>query len=415
MKFRSKLANLEDAGLSKWLLDSVFKNMAQNISGIPFVTLRALNRVIEGGSLLSSTNVIVCSIFISLFLVGFSIHKMVVGAVYEQREKSHQVSWEKIVAMKGVRKRHKMNGFFTTVAGALGGLLFYVLNSENRENGGEDEINAVVLVCGTIGGFCISTAIISEITTFVRAGREEEEGRESDRHEIIATEVADFWVKAAVVFMASYALIFLAFALDPWRNSVSYGLFPIPISILYYWTSVILQPLRNETKDVRFLRIQFFAGSILSDFLMFAIVMGRGLTTAAIIGMLRIPLYFLIYRITIKFRNDIVAKLPTYDLSKFLVHEIFAKGAGCLTTMGFLYFEVIACRTENGNTQEELCLNTSISAVFLSIFILISAFASFFVHGVPRSVKNEVIITKERMASMHIDFWIPMSPKLWPY
>lgn len=120
LKARARIAALRDDELSKFFLDSMMGSAFKSMTGVLFVMFRALNCVTEGNSILTCHNTVLCSTFISLYFVLFTMTKMAVGGMCEEQKTMKAISWEKIASMTGIRMRHKIEGFLTVLAGMCG-------------------------------------------------------------------------------------------------------------------------------------------------------------------------------------------------------------------------------------------------------------------------------------------------------
>jgi hypothetical protein len=77
LKWREKVACLSDKELSKFLRDKMLCGSLKTGTGILFVQFRALNCVMESGSFILCNLDARCAASISLFLVSFSIVRMI--------------------------------------------------------------------------------------------------------------------------------------------------------------------------------------------------------------------------------------------------------------------------------------------------------------------------------------------------
>jgi len=388
LKFRDKVAALRDVDLSKFLLESMLKNATQNISGMLFVTFRALNCVMETRSFEACSDKIACSMFISVYLVVFVGVKAVVGAMSEDQKRNHAISWDKLVTMKGIRKRHQINSFLTMFTGACGMFLFCLMNSADKAS------ETTIKVVGYLGLTAVALVLVSEIVMLLRATAEEKNGGGLGAEQVTeVTEVADFWVKLSVAFTTTYMLLYLAYAIDPWGHWWEYANLIVPIVTLSYVISIFAKPLREDAAYERvFLTAHLCQMGIVDELLIWIGNMKMRLLVASVGNVFRIGFYVVAFKLAIGLRNAI-KKLTRGELSIFLVN-LLVRGAACLSTMVFLLFEVLACWLENMNAST-VCENTSTAAMCLSIFLIIGSTMSIASLAVPKAVRNKTAMTKE--------------------
>jgi len=87
-KLRAIVSALQDEDLSNCLLNSALNNATQSISGMLFVTFKALNCAMETRSLESCRDKLLCSMFLNVFLSLFVTVKMIIGAMSERQKGS---------------------------------------------------------------------------------------------------------------------------------------------------------------------------------------------------------------------------------------------------------------------------------------------------------------------------------------
>jgi len=96
MKWRERLSLLGDQELSNFFLNFMLKNMLKNLTGMLFVTFRALNCVSESGGVEECRNTIACSTFICIFLISMVGVDLVSGTMTEQQRHRNKITWEKV-------------------------------------------------------------------------------------------------------------------------------------------------------------------------------------------------------------------------------------------------------------------------------------------------------------------------------
>ncbi|GMH57466.1 hypothetical protein TL16_g02385 [Triparma laevis f. inornata] len=475
MKWRAKVAALTDAEITSFFIESVLKNCVRNIIMILFVTFRALNCVsveygiLEDGidgpiiaAINSCSNAIMCSMFISIYLVGFICAQMVIGALNERQREKNVISMENVVTMKGVNARQIMESSLSSVTLGCGMFLFCMMESKSEDSRqtlidfGMIGSAATLLTFGSEVLMLVSTTIRKEELVRDIGGRngmlnrqimmqfwfrtflekngwviddegegelKKNEAKEGKEEKEVVSEVSNFWIGLSFALTCIFMFFNVMFALGVpgmWQGIQDIC---IPIFLLAYVLSLLMKPLREDLAYKRFLYLHFTQFACFSEILgAIGNVLGPGEDyVAAVFNLLRIPVYFVIFKMMMGLRQSI-AKLPKDELSEFLVHVLLVNGAGCLTTILFFLCELVSCWIEEADEkdgEEEnaqntttadidhgphyLCANTDNASLWLSIFLVFAMMITVMSRAVPRATRNSVAMTKERLATLDVD------------
>ncbi|GMH58999.1 hypothetical protein TrRE_jg10544 [Triparma retinervis] len=295
----------------------------KNVAGMLFVTFRGLNCVMETRSLKECSSTLLSSMYICSYFAVFVGIKMVIGAMSERQKRDHAVSWEKLIIMKHVNIRHKVNGLFLTLTAIVGMFLFCLMESADDDTTDRAKTATMVWILGLIGTMSVIISILTE--TFVL-------------------------------------------------------------------------PKRNDKKHKAFLIGHFVQFAVVSELIAVIGNIRAGRMAGAVFNLLRIPLYCLGLRLIFRLR-EALARLPANDLSDFLVFT-FSRGGECLVTITFFLLEDVTCWIEE--LDDERCTNTNASALYLSVIVLMATLTSIVRRSSPKEVRDEVAMTKERLALFHL-------------
>jgi len=195
IKWRGKIAALSDEKLSEFFTDTMLTNVLQNVTGILYVTFKALNMVIEVQSFTKSKPTIICASFVSVYLLGFVILKMIGGTMTGEQKRANTISWEKIALMTNMGKRHVIWGLLSAITLFCGIFLFCLLGVGEDEADSHQEI--ITYLVGLLGCGAMAVLVILEIVTLISAKNETDGESERSRAStgvIIVTEFAPFWL-----------------------------------------------------------------------------------------------------------------------------------------------------------------------------------------------------------------------------
>ena len=185
LKGRATVAALTDANLTKFLLESVIENMMKNVAGMLFVTFRGLNCVMETRSLKECSSTLLSSMYICSYFAVFVGIKMVIGAMSERQKRDHAVSWEKLIIMKHVNIRHKVNGLFLTLTAIVGMFLFCLMESADDDTTDRAKTATMVWILGLIGTMSVIISILTETFVLVSAKDGENGGEEVKEEDVV--------------------------------------------------------------------------------------------------------------------------------------------------------------------------------------------------------------------------------------
>jgi hypothetical protein len=195
-----------------------------------------------------------------------------------------------------------------------------------------------------------------------------------------------------------YSLLYLGYAINPTSYWEEYGDVVLPIVSLIYVMSTVFKPKRNDKKHKAFLIGHFVQFAVVSELIAVIGNIRAGRMAGAVFNLLRIPLYCLGLRLIFRLR-EALARLPANDLSDFLVFT-FSRGGECLVTITFFLLEDVTCWIEE--LDDERCTNTNASALYLSVIVLMATLTSIVRRSSPKEVRDEVAMTKERLALFHL-------------
>ncbi|GMH51421.1 hypothetical protein TrST_g4611 [Triparma strigata] len=449
MKWRTKIVALSDAELTNFFLEAVLKNCVRNSVLILFVTFKALNCVSttldeqEGdfsnpitAAINECENSVLCSLFISIYLVGYIFTVMVFSTLSERQRKSNIISWENMVTMQGVNVRQITESILTCITICCGMFLFCMIETI------QDNRNTLISV-GLVGLFGSTLTFGSEVLMLVTTILQEEEMIRDARNsnsfmlncylgmmiparklaskwgwivneeresveQIAVSEVANFWVFLSVVLTTSFMILNVTFALGA-ASLLLHNIMDliIPIILLPYMLSILMKPKRTDKIYKRFLVLHFIQIGCISEILGAIGNITRGENIKAILNIARIPIFSVVFRIMLGLRASI-AKLPPSDLSDFLVNVLLVNGAGSLTTIVFFLFETLSCWVEesegaSADSYIDRCGNTANAALWLSSFMIFAMMIASMSRAVPKVVRDSVAMTKERLVTLDVD------------
>ncbi|GMH83080.1 hypothetical protein TrVE_jg549 [Triparma verrucosa] len=449
MKWRTKIAALSDAELTNFFLEAVLKNCVRNSVLILFVTFKALNCVSttfdeqEGdfsnpitAAINECENSVLCSLFISIYLVGYIFIVMVRSTLSERQRKSNVISWENMVTMQGVNVRQITEGILMCVTICCGMFLFCMIETI------QDNRNTLISV-GLVGLFGSTLTFGSEVVMLVTTILQEEEEMIRDARnsnsfmlncylgmmiparklaskwgwivkeeresveQIAVSEVANFWVFLSVVLTTSFMILNVMFALGA-ASLLLHNIMDlmIPIILLPYMLSILMKPKRTDKIYKLFLILHFIQIGCISEILGAIGNITRGENIKAILNIARIPIFSVVFRIMLGLRASI-AKLPPSDLSDFLVNVLLVNGAGSLTTIVFFLFETLSCWVEESegaaDSYIDRCGNTANAALWLSSFMIFAMMIASMSRAVPKVVRDSMAMTKERLVTLDVD------------
>ena len=390
LKARKLIAAMEDDDLSNFLSVALLENVIQKMTGMLFVTFKALNCIMETGSFKVCETKILCSMHISVYLTGFVATNVIRGAMSEERKRSQAMSWGKLATMKDVRLRHKVSGFLSALTGASGMFLFCLMNSEASRAS-----VLTIQIVGYVGIVALVAVFALELVVLLRTS---EERRSSETN--LVTEIADFWVGVSVVLTSTYMLLVAAYAIDPLGIWPLIGDLVLPVVSLSYVASVFMKPLRDDGwYKGTFLTGHFSQFAIVCNLLAWVALMKTQAVATAIGCVVRLPLYALTFKLMLDLRNAVAGLPSPVELSDFLLGLLLRTSAS-VSTIVFFMFEVLSCWIENG--FDEVCQNTSSAAMWLSIFLVIGTLMSIASCAAPKVVRDQVTVTKERIATFNL-------------
>lgn len=392
---REKMAALKDVDLNNFFLKSVLENSWKNISGMLFVGFKALNCVMENRSFEACDNTIFCCMFLSVYLVAYTITKAIAGAVPEQQK--HRISWEKLATMRQMSKWHAVQGSLSGFTLSCGMFLFCMMNAAEKTR------EKTILSIGVLGTMSIGIVLLIEVFGLLKPGsrNEADKGvRDSEADgKIIVTEIDGTWVRLGVMLTTTYTLMYLIYAIFPVTGLWVYGQLLFPTALLGYGISFFMKPLKKDKKYTAFLVGHFCQTALITEILGAVGNLRDGKHWISLLGLLRIPIYIVIFKEGLKVRR-IIALLPEIELSNFLVFTLLAKGAACFTSIMFFTFEILSCWLQADDRN--YCANTSYAALFLSSYVVVLTCFSIVKGAAPEAVWLKMAMTKERLASLNL-------------
>jgi hypothetical protein len=110
---------------------------------------------------------------------------MVIGAMSERQKRDHAVSWEKLIIMKHVNIRHKVNGLFLTLTAIVGMFLFCLMESADDDTTDRAKTATMVWILGLIGTMSVIISILTETFVLVSAKDGENGGEEVKEEDVV--------------------------------------------------------------------------------------------------------------------------------------------------------------------------------------------------------------------------------------
>lgn len=263
-----------------------------------FVMFRAFNCVLEARSISACMNTVWCAMCISLYLVTFVMVKILIASMPEKLKRSHAVSWAKLAKIKGIRKRHGMEGFLSVLTTLCAMFLFCLMGSDSVTSA------STVQSVGLVGGASVSLLLISVLLTRLSSHGDEEEDEEEEKADVIVEELANTWVGLSYLFTLTYSAVYAAYGVGvDGGQKWEYMMLLFPITLLSYVICFFAKPLRNDRKYKFVVTSQFALLGIVSE--IFAAVgnFRNGLIVDCVLNLVQPPFYALQFKVGMKVRG----------------------------------------------------------------------------------------------------------------
>jgi len=389
LKLREAIARLPDKDLENFLVETLFKGVMKTAISVLFLTFRTTKCMFEKGSLGKCVEVSHCSTFISVYLIIWWGTKLVQASVRSEWRKELNLSIENIARMRDISFRRAAQGFLTMVTGICGIFLFSMMSADEMDK-------TTTVVVGGVGLTASFGVVISEIHTSLKAQNRRLELSESG--EILNITVNNeepvkecSWVFVGLSFLSTstYSAFCGCYAVSMDEKYMFMAYLILPIIALSFMMAVMYKPKRTDAGYKRFLHFHFFSGPIFSEIGSIVGLLRAGWISNGLFAMLRIPCYYLIFWLGLKLRK-LAAELPPQELSNFLCQTVLLKGAAAMGTMLFFSFETLSCFISQNSLDNGQCENTSMSALLLSVYLVVITTLSMNSKAVPKSVQREM-------------------------
>ncbi|GMH73979.1 hypothetical protein TL16_g06338 [Triparma laevis f. inornata] len=407
LKQRALVGRLPDEDLSYFLVNALFKGSLQTLFSILFLSFRTTKCILEEGDIYSEdcTTTSYCSMFLSAYLILWWFTKMLAMSVRREWRNEVNLSIEKIARMD-MSFRRVIECFLTFVTGVCGILLFSMMSSDRKDR-------HAVYGAGVTGLVAVVLITLSENLT-VRKALKQKQKQKYNVEKKIGSEIPVSecsWVFSITCFLLTSIYTVLCFIFGYTLNNTYWLLacLVLPIVAMTYTMAFVLKPKRRDWKYMSFLTFHFFTFAIVSEF---STAVGdfrlqtpeNGLLWHAWFSVLRIPVWLIAFRLTLKLREQ-AAQLAEKELSEFLCQSVLVKGTVAMGPMLFFSFEALSCFVSQDSFTNGQCNNTSKAAVYLSAYIAITTMLSMARKSLSERIQKKTAWKLDEIATLDLPWW----------
>ena len=145
---------------------------------------------------------------------------------------------------------------------------------------------------------------------------------------------------------------------------------------------------KDEGAGLKILHLQFFFFAIGSEVATAVGLFREGLVATGWASLAMTPLYLIAYWLGLKLRRK-AAQLPPAELSKFLCHTVLLGGVSTMAPMIIFIFEAVSCMASGDGLEDDQCVNTTMAAMCLSVYLVIITAVAIASRTVPQEERGK--------------------------
>ena len=381
LRIRANIGRLPDMDLNEFLVEKLIKGGFTTLASMVFLLFRSTKCFIETGVSQCTTNAL-CSTFTSLSLLFWWGSKLVETSIKERKDLAVRI--EKIAQMK-ISWRNSAEGIMLAVMAGCGASLFALMSAEKPEGKFVLSVGSTGLVAGAA---CVVLQVVAVVKEQSKRGMQSQLTQPAPVLKDDIVDSCSWWfVAASFLVTTSYTALAVIYActLEDWTWQVGNMIIAIVGTCMVI--AVVLRP-KDEGAGIKVLHLQFAVFAIGSELAYAVGDFRHGDNFGAVLNLIRIVIFWLpVYVLSLKLRRR-VAQLPPALISKYICNSVLCGGVKAMSPMIFFSFETLSCVAGNG-LESDQCKNTSMAALFLSIYLATITAVSLASKAVSREQRGE--------------------------